>query len=107
MSDDWSPSKAFVRQVISGLAPKIEQSDVFLSLGPSDPNDTAGDVKLWVELGAAIMMDKPILAVVLSRRVSKRLRRVADEIVYAPNGLNDEVAKEIQAAMTRMVHKFR
>jgi hypothetical protein len=60
------------------MLPKLIDSAIMLSLVP----DTNGDVKFWVELGAAIMYDKPIVAVVTPGRVvPRKLREVADEVV--------------------------
>jgi hypothetical protein len=65
--------------------------------GPEDGREHDGDlgsrgrdtgtVKQWVELGAAIMYDKPLVFLVLGGQpISAWLERVADEIVRVPNG---------------------
>jgi len=58
----------------------ISKSAVFMSLVP----DEEGDVQFWAQLGCAIMLDKPIIAVAIrGRDVPPKLRLVADEIVRA------------------------
>lgn len=106
--DDWSPPKAFVRAVLRDAFPKIKDSKFFVSLAPRDGG--AGDVKFWVELGCAIMLDKPIVSVVPFAehdrlRVSRKLRIVSDQIIYAPDGMNEQVAEDVQAALTRMMSR--
>lgn len=66
----------FRREAVS----KIEGSGLFISLVPSE----GFDVKFAVELGAAIMLDKPIIAVVMPGvEISDHLRRVSDQVVEA------------------------
>ena len=108
--DDWHPAKAFVEHVLSDMAPKVESSAFFLSLCPRDGGE--GDVKFWVELGCAVMLDKPILSVVPyaehdKLRISRKLRILSDEIVYAPDGMNDQVSADIQIALGRMKQRLR
>ena len=58
---------------------KIAGSATFVSLVPSG---VAADVKFCAELGTAIMLDKPILAVARPGvELPAKLRAVADEIV--------------------------
>lgn len=106
MADDWHPGKAFVRAIIKDLVPKVESSAFFLSLCPGD--DSEGDVKFWVELGLAIMLDKPIISVVPyaerdKRKIPQKLRRISDAIIYAPDGMNEVVADQLQVALHAMV----
>jgi hypothetical protein len=60
---------------------KIAGSAAFVSLVPSEADV---DVKFAVELGTAVMLDKPIIAVTMpGARVPAKLAAVADEIVIA------------------------
>jgi hypothetical protein len=64
------------RTTVEGMA----RSAFVMSIVPSGEVD----IKFAVELGLAIMLDKPILAVVMpGAAVPGRLRRVADELVVA------------------------
>ncbi len=89
-SDDWAadPEAAeFLRHAEQEMAPKLAGSAFNISLVPSD----YGDAKFWVELGASIMMDKPIIAVVTEgREVPAKLIRVCDEIVVIAEGAHIE-----------------
>lgn len=104
MSDDpWDdPSaKVWARHVISDMVPKLKDSAISLSLLP---DDSAGDVKFWVELGASIMLDKPIIAIIYGDRpVPRKLAAVADEIVRLPDGVTPEGSRLLAEAISRVV----
>jgi hypothetical protein len=74
VSDFWQdPSaKVWIQQVLSDMVPKMADSALVCSIVPGDEG---GDVKFWVELGASIMMDKPIVAVVFDDRQVPAKRR--------------------------------
>jgi hypothetical protein len=57
-----------------------------------------------VELGASIMMDKPIIVMVRGEEpVPEKLRLVADEIVRVPRGpFGEEANRLMLGAITRM-----
>jgi len=69
----------------------IEQSAVYLGISP----DGEPDAKFCVELGAAIMYDKPLIFLVAKdRQMPPGLRRIAHAIVEdvdfdTPEGLED------------------
>jgi hypothetical protein len=101
--DPWQDphAKRWVRHVIDEMAPKLEDSAVSISLVPEDRE---GDVKFWVELGAAIMMNKPIIAVAFGDKpVPAKLALVADEIVRAPNGIDPDSSEDLTAAIHRVL----
>ena len=103
--DPWQEptAKRWVRHVINDMVPKLKGSVASISIVP----DSNGDVKFWVELGAAIMMDKPIIAVAIGhRQVPEKLRLVADEIVYMPDGVNEDASEAVAAALTRVMEKL-
>jgi hypothetical protein len=71
----------FERQVRENLFPMIEDTAVFVSLCPIDRTP---DAKFCVELGAAIMYDKPIVAVApVGWTIPGKLQAVADHIITA------------------------
>lgn len=103
--DIWQqPStKVWVNQVLDDMVPKLEGSVMSCSL---IPDDREGDVKFWVELGASIMFDKPIIAVAFNNQpIPERLRRVADEIVVLPEGVSPEASDQLAAALKRVVDR--
>jgi hypothetical protein len=104
-SDPWQdPSaKRWVRQVLEGMAAKMAHSAVVCSVVP----DGDGDVKFWVELGASIMMDKPIIAVVLGdRAIPTKLEAIADEIVRCPEGVNPAASEDVAQAVARIMERL-
>ena len=78
---------------------KIDGSAFVMSLVPKGDYD----VKFAVELGAAIMLDKPIIAVLMpGARASAKLLEVADEVVYADVDL-EEGRRKVTEAIGRMM----
>jgi hypothetical protein len=73
--------KAFADHAKKEMLPLLAGSACTISLCPSD---SEGDAKFWVELGASIMLDKPIIVVAEPGRViPHRLSRVADDVIFA------------------------
>ena len=91
---------AWAARVRNGMFPKMESSAVNIALLPSgDP-----DVKLAVEIGYGIMLDKPLIVVVAHDvAVSKKLQLVADEIVSVDLDDFEASAPAIQAAIARVM----
>lgn len=103
MSDDpWAnpdpETLAWMDRVIEELIPMMRSSAIVVSIVPDDPTRT--DVKLAVELGLAIMLGKPIIAVVRpGTRLPAGLARVAEDIVEADTDAGDMSA--LAAALER------
>lgn len=77
--DERAEWERFVRHVREDAVKKIDGSAMVASILPNEP-----DVKFAVELGFAIMLDKPILVIVPPGREGKipeHLRWVADQIL--------------------------
>ena len=99
--DAWNDPdmRRWVDHVLSDMKPKMEASALVMQIVPSN----YGDVKLWVELGASIMMDKPIIAVeVEGRQAPAKLRAIADEVVVLPRGVTPQASSELAAAVRRV-----
>jgi hypothetical protein len=80
MTDDFD-DRQFQKVVTEGLVPKVEGSSMFVSISPGVDRI---DAKFCVELGVAIMLDKPILAIVApDQTVPRKLHRIAEMIVIA------------------------
>jgi len=92
---------AWAKRILKEVVPKVEGSDIFVSITPSSPDKV--DVKFAVELGLAIMMDKPIIATMQpGTKVPAKLAAVVDRFVEMdyddlPNSSQrlGEVAKEL------------
>lgn len=84
MSDDpWGDPKVrrWKHHVEREVIPMIESSDSVVSLAPPDGK---ADVKFAVELGLAIMLDKPIIVVASpSRPVPPKLALIATHVIDA------------------------
>jgi hypothetical protein len=105
MSDSWDnyfddPAvKKWARHIIDDTVPKMRNSAIVVQMVP----DGTGDVKFWVELGASIMMDKPIVAVVFGdAKVPEKLKLIADDIVRLPEGANPAGADKLAAALSKL-----
>jgi hypothetical protein len=101
-ADAWDTpiARAWIEHVLTDMLPKMEDSAIVCSIMPSGE----GDVKFWVELGASIMLDKPIVIVAFENRdVPAKLRRVADEVVICPEGVNPEASQELVDALRRVL----
>lgn len=107
--DDLAPPErddfdAFVDHFRKDALQKIVGSSVFTSLLPTRDE---GDPKFWMELGAAIMYDKPLL--VLAQAGSPpppKLAMIADRIIEVELDTEDgqrRAAVEIKAALRELV----
>lgn len=93
VSTDWGEEfEKYVDHFRRDAVQKMHESAYVMSLVPGE-----FDVKFATELGAAIMMDKPLLAVVMpGAKVTRKLKLVADHIVEAD--LDTEEGREKVAA---------
>jgi hypothetical protein len=71
--------KAFFRHVLHTVAPAIADSAYFVAITP--PTGSEADVKMAVEVGLAVLMDKPIIVIRSEGRHSDRLCRIADHVI--------------------------
>lgn len=93
------------QHVVDELFPMVEDTSVFLSLAPTSGKP---DVKFCVELGAAIMYDKPILVVAIKGTVvAPGLRRIAHDVVEDVDMNLDADRERVATAMIRMLEKYK
>ena len=97
--DDRESWNEFVEHFRRDALEKMTESAFVAQLVP----DKDGfDVKFAVELGAAIMLDKPILAIVIpGAEMPLKLRLIADVVVEA-----DLDTEEGRQAISRAIQKF-
>ena len=92
----------FIDHVRENTVKAMTDSAFVASLVPSGEPD----IKFAVELGLAIMLGKPLIAIVMpGTKVPAGLRKVADSIVYADldtEAGQQTVAAEMQKAMARI-----
>lgn len=101
----WQSPEAqeFLQSAIDEMTPKLRGSALVVQLVPTE----FGDAKFWVELGASIMLDKPIIAVSIGGRgISEKLRRVADEVVEVPDLDTLENSEEVTQAIHRVLERL-
>jgi hypothetical protein len=95
----------FIELALREMFPKLFESAFAVSIMPGardKPNK--GDAKYWIELGASIMYEKPIILVVVEgAHIPQKLQKVADEIVVMDPNDMDSAAQDIQAAIERMI----
>lgn len=104
--DPWKDPTliAWAKHVVKDMVPAMAESAFVISITPTSGE---GDVKYWVELGAAVMKDKPLLVVVLPGTVlPKKLIAIADEIVYLPEGINPTGSTKLMEAINRISEKL-
>jgi hypothetical protein len=90
---------AWAKDVRDNMVPRMINSALVVSLYPQ-----SFDVKFAVELGAALMMDKPvILSVEPGVQVPDKLVSAADEIVEYDRSHPDRYQTALHAAMTRVL----
>jgi hypothetical protein len=93
-----SEAKDFLFHAEKDMFPAMKGSVMSLIIGSDKP-----DAKLALEIGAAILFDKPLIVMIpRGRKVSSQLRRIADEIIDY-DGLDDKTAKRVRAAMFRII----
>lgn len=109
MSEDWTDkldeeSRAAWEEFVTDF-----RRDALLKMNSSAfvaqlvPDEDEFDVKFAVELGASIMLNKPILAIVMpGRTVPSKLRLVADRVVEADLD-TEEGRKKIAEEISQMV----
>lgn len=85
--------RQFQKAVTEGLVPRIEGSALYVGIMP-DMEDI--DAKFCVELGVAIMLNKPILALKgPGVELSPKLLRVADEVFEIDDLSNPEERRRL------------
>jgi hypothetical protein len=81
MASEYGPEfDKWVEHCRKELIPMIKGSNIFVSITPSSPEKV--DIKFAVELGLAIMLDKPIVAAIRpGTPIPEKLARVVDKFV--------------------------
>jgi hypothetical protein len=102
MGDIWKDDpevQAWARRVLSDMVPKLADSACTVTLMPSGEPD----VKLAVELGFSVLLDKPMIAIIQpGQQVPARMLRVVDEVVEGPMDAPD-FTQRFQAAVSRVL----
>ena len=105
MTEWWKDpdAKRWLAHVRDEMVPKLRESTIAMELVP----DNEGDPKFWVELGAAIMLGKPILTVAIAgRKVPAKLRLVSDEVLELEGDLDETASAQVAEALQRMLARL-
>ena len=97
---DHPEFKKFARQVAKDAMPKIAGSAYVINIAPVKGDH---DIKVAVEIGLAILMDKPLIVFApKGRTVADRLLRIADHVIEGDTGTEagrEELMLKLQAVM--------
>lgn len=83
------------------MFPKMRDSAMSLIIGTSEC-----DAKLALEVGAAVLLDKPLLVVIIpGRTISATLRRVATHVVEIDMFGDPDAQKKLKVAVALVLNK--
>lgn len=98
--NDWaedSDYKAFAEQVLQDTVPKMADSAYVMAIAPMV--GTKADIRQAVEIGLAILMDKPLIVIApTGRTIADRLLRIADHVIEGDMS-TEEGREDIMAKM--------
>jgi len=106
MASEYGPEfDKWVEKVRTELVPKIDGSAIFVSITPSKPEKV--DVKFAVELGLAIMMNKPIIATCQpGTEIPEKLTKVVDRFVEMDFNDTAESAKRLGETAKELINEL-
>jgi hypothetical protein len=91
--------KDWLERARRDMFPKLAGSAMSLMIFSSEP-----DAKLCLELGAAILFDKPIILLSTKQRpIPEKLRRLAHTVVEVDDITSPETQAKLQAAITSVI----
>jgi hypothetical protein len=91
----------YVEHVRKDVLPKMENISLFVSI---TPNSEKIDIKFATEMGIAILMDKPIVAIIRrGQDIPKKLSRVVDRFIEVDDNYDPTVGDRIKEAIKEMV----
>lgn len=91
----------FAEHIRAELVPEITESKIVLSITPEDPSKF--DATFAVQLGVAVVLDKPILLVIRpGQKIPGKLRRVADLIVEVDWNNPEDAREQMENALQEM-----
>lgn len=94
---------AYAEHVRKEVLPMVKDSAVFISITPANTKEL--DVKFAMELGMAIMLDKPIIAVIKpGTKIPEKMARVVEKFVEIDSDgiISDEAKERLMYAITEL-----
>lgn len=109
LTDPWDDpeGQAFAREVRDKLIPKLDSSALVMGLISKASTDGAGfDVKQALEIGACLLMGKPlVLGVMAGAHVPDGLARAANDIIEVDLEDAQGTAAKIKEAQARLAER--
>jgi hypothetical protein len=101
--DDMPPElQRILDHAETEMLPKMKGSALCISITAPEP-----DIKLCLEVGAAILYDKPLILLVPEEmQISANLKRVASRIIYG-SAKNTKVANQLKEAIKNIIEQDR
>lgn len=98
---DTTEFKRYARRVREDMVPKMLDSAYVMTIAP---NGGDADVKIAVEIGYAILLNKPLIVMKVPGRVhSEKLLRIADYVVEGD--MDTEAGREAMYAQLERIMK--
>jgi hypothetical protein len=99
---DWL--RDYQKHFDGDVLPKMKSSAFVLGI-----LDEGIDLKLVIEMGAALLLDKPLIMIAPARAlIPPRVRQIADAIIVTDNITNDpEAQAALNAAMNKTLERLR
>ncbi|QGJ96514.1 deoxycytidylate deaminase [Arthrobacter phage BeatusComedenti] len=99
----WDTEPPYIRKLIEAaerdVLPRVRHTDACVVVVPEEP-----DVKIAIEIGLGVMMDKPVILLVRAGcRVPEKLMMIADEIVATDLTNRASLQAALDAAVERLV----
>lgn len=100
--NDERAMREFVRGLVDGarldMIPKMRGSAFCMTLLDGEP-----DIRLGLEIGMALLLDKPLFIVAVGDIwISPRLRQIADAVIVGPK-FDESMKEQVQAALAKFI----
>lgn len=94
---------AYAEHVRSEVVPMMKDSKIFISITPANPQEL--DVKFAMELGLAVMLDKPIIAILKpGTKIPEKLARVVEQFVEMDSVDDQGFKYRLQSTLTSFMN---
>lgn len=92
----------YAEHVRKELLPKLKDSNAFISITPMNAKEV--DVKFAMEIGLAIMLDKPIVAIIRpGTKIPEKFSRVVDRFVEVEDISDPDSKKRLMQAVEEIL----
>jgi ribosomal protein L23 len=102
---EWSDSKEFkeyAEHILKEMVPAMKDSAVVMTIAPDAGQH---DIKIAVEIGYSILLDKPLIVIASpGRHIAERLLRIADHVItgdITTDAGKEEIARALKHLMNQ------